>query len=204
MNKQTNKALDLQSRQELALIPVGIAINLAIGTLAHTLKVPVYLDAIGTIIITLILGLRSGILVGVLSFLIGGVLTNPVLPWFCGTQAVIAIYTHIVARYGGFKSYPKLIAAGIGLGIVAAIASAPVIVMLFGGITGSGASLVVAVLLKSGEGIIKSVALSGLASEPLDKTIQCLISIWILRGLPKTMLQNFKNGSLLQNKLIQE
>ncbi len=199
-----NKMTSLQSRQGLALIPVGIAVNLTIGTIAHTLKVPVYLDAIGTIITTLILGLRAGISVGVLSFLIGGVLTNPVLPWFCGTQVVIAVYTHIVGRYGGFKSFWKTIASGIGLGIVAAIASAPIIVMLFGGVTGSGASLVVAVLLKSGQGIVKAVALSGLASEPMDKTIQCLASIWILKGLPKTMLQNFKSGSLLQNKLIQE
>jgi energy-coupling factor transport system substrate-specific component len=199
-----NKLSNLQSRQVLALIPVGIGINLAIGTIAHTLKIPIYLDAIGTIIVTLILGLRAGISVGVLSFLIGGVLTNPVLPWFCGTQVVIAVYTHIVARYGGFKSLWRTIASGIGLGVVAAIASAPVIVMLFGGVTGSGASLLVAVLLKSGEGVIKSVVLSGFASEPLDKTIQCLISIWILRGLPKTMLQNFKSGSLLQNKIIQD
>jgi energy-coupling factor transport system substrate-specific component len=204
MNKSTNKESSLLSRQSLALIPVGIAINLAIGTIAHTLKVPVYLDAIGTIIITLLLGLVPGILVGVLSFLIGGLLTNPVLPWFCGTQVVIAVYTHVVARYGGFKSVWKTIASGIGLGVVAAIASAPVIVMLFGGVTGSGASLLVAVLLKSGEGVIKSVVLSGFASEPLDKTIQCLVSIWLLRGLPKTMLQNFKNGSLRQNKIIQE
>jgi energy-coupling factor transport system substrate-specific component len=204
MNKSANKGSSLQSRQALALIPLGIAINLTIGTIAHTLKVPVYLDAIGTIIITLILGLVPGISVGVLSFLIGGLLTNPVMPWFCGTQVAIAVYTHIVARYGGFKSVWKTIASGIGLGVVAAITSAPVIVMLFGGVTGSGASLLVAVLLKSGEGVIKSVVLSGFASEPLDKTIQCLVSIWLLRGLPKTMLQNFKNGSLLQNKIIQE
>jgi energy-coupling factor transport system substrate-specific component len=190
-----------QSRQALAVIPLGIALNLALGTIVHTLKLPIFLDAIGTITVTLLLGMRAGIAVGVLSFLIGGLLTDPVLPWFSGTQAIIAIYTHIVAKYAGFKSIHKTVLSGLGLGIVAAIASAPVIVMLFGGVTGSGSSLVVAFLLKSGQGIIKSVLLSGLASEPLDKTLQCLLAVWIIRGLPRTILQKFTNGSLIQNNM---
>jgi energy-coupling factor transport system substrate-specific component len=198
------KQLNIQSRQALAMIPLGIAMNLGLGTIVHTLKLPIFLDGVGTITITLLLGMRAGIAVGVLSFLIGGLLVNPVLPWFCGTQVAIAVYTHIVARYAGFKSIPRTVLSGIGLGVVAAITSAPVIVMLFGGITGSGSSLVVAFLLKSGQGIIKSVLLSGLASEPLDKTLQCLLSMWILRGLPKSILQNFSNGSLIQNKMLKE
>jgi energy-coupling factor transport system substrate-specific component len=198
------KQLNIQSRQALAVIPLGIAMNIVLGTIVHTLKLPIFIDAVGTITVTLLLGMPAGIAVGVLSFLIGGLLTDPVLPWFSGTQAIIAIYTHIIARYAGFKSIPKTILSGIGLGVVAAIASAPVIVMLFGGITGSGSSLVVAFLLKSGQGIIKSVLLSGLASEPLDKTLQCLLSMWILRGLPKSILQKFTNGSLIQNKILKE
>lgn len=188
-------------RQELALVPIGIALNLAIGTLVHSLKLPVYVDAVGTIAVTLLVGMRAGIIVGVASFLIGG-LSNPVLPWFCGTQAAIAIYAHIAGRRGWFGSIPKTILAGIGLGVVAGVISAPVIAILFGGVTGSGASLVVAVLLKSGESLYKSVLLSGLASEPLDKTIQCLLAVWLLRGLPQRLLRRFQGGSLVQNGIV--
>jgi energy-coupling factor transport system substrate-specific component len=186
-------------KQELTLIPLGIALNLAIGGLVFALKLPVYLDAVGTIIITIIAGVRAGIAVGVLSFLIGGLLFNPVLPYFCGTQAAIAIYTHLVAKRGGFRNIGWTILSGIGLGVVAGIVSAPVIVALFGGVTGSGASLVVAFLLKAGEGLYKSVLLSGLASEPLDKTLQCLLAFFLLRGLPKTVLGHFRSGSLEKN-----
>lgn len=189
-------------RQELALVPIGIALNLAIGTLVHALKLPVYVDAVGTIAVTLLVGVRAGIVVGVLSFLVGGALTNPVLPWFCGTQAAIAIYTHLVARRGWFGATYKTVLAGIGLGVVAGAVSAPVIAILFGGVTGSGASLVVAVLLKAGQGLYKSVLLSGLASEPLDKTIQCLLAVWLLRGLPQRLLRRFHGGSLSQNGIV--
>ncbi len=191
-------------QQNLALIPLGIALNLALGTLVHILKLPVYVDAVGTIAVTLLVGLRAGIIVGVLSFLIGGVLVNPVLPWFSGTQAVIAIYSHIAARKGGFKTVPRTILVGIGLGIVAAVVSAPVIVYLFGGITGSGASLIVAFLLASGKSVLKSVILSGLAAEPLDKTIQCLLAVWLLKGLPQSLLSRFRDGSLEENNLVRK
>lgn len=189
-------------QQELALIPLGIALNLAIGTIVHLLKLPIYVDAVGTIVVTLVAGLRAGVLTGVLSFLLAGVLTNPVLPYFAGTQAAIAVYTYLVASRGGFKTYLRVIVAGIGLGVVAGVVSAPVIVYLFGGITGSGASMIVAFLLASGKSVLRSVILSGLAAEPLDKTIQCLLAIWLLRGLPQTLLRRFRGGKLDENDLI--
>jgi energy-coupling factor transport system substrate-specific component len=80
--------------------------------------------------------------------------------------------------------------------------SAPVIVALFGGITGSGASLVVAFLLASGNSVIQSVVLSGLAAEPLDKTIQVLLALWLLRGVPGSLLERFRNDRLTKNGLL--
>jgi energy-coupling factor transport system substrate-specific component len=192
-----------QSRaQNLSLVIAGIALNLALGTLVHTLKLPVYVDAVGTILVTLLAGWVAGAVTGVSSFLIGGLLTNPVLPWFAGTQAAIAVFVHLAARQGWLKSWARVVVTGVLLGVVAGIVSAPVIVKLFGGITGSGASLVVAFLLASGKSVMKSVVLSGLAAEPLDKTLQCLLAVWVLRGLPQTLLARFRGGSLQENHFI--
>src|SRR5258707_8730882 len=102
-----------KARQELALIPLGIALNLALGLLVHTLKIPLYVDAVGTVTITLLAGMRAGVLVGVVSFVIWGIF-NPVYFWFCGTQAAIAVYTHLVAKGGGFRTWPRTILAGVG------------------------------------------------------------------------------------------
>jgi energy-coupling factor transport system substrate-specific component len=90
----------------------------------------------------------------------------------------------------------------MGLGLLAGIVSAPVIVFLFGGITGSGASLLVAFLLASGRTILKSVVLSGLAAEPLDKTLQCLLAAWILRKSPHRLLERFEGGALRENGFV--
>jgi energy-coupling factor transport system substrate-specific component len=190
------------SKHLLTVIPLGIALNLGIGTLVHLLKAPVYVDAVGTIAITLLCGPMIGVVVGVASFLLGGILTNPVLPWFSGTQAAIALYTALVASRGGFRSYPRTIASGVGLGIVAGVVSAPVIAYLFGGVTGSGASFIAAFLLASGKTLMQSVILSGIAAEPLDKTIQCLLAVWLLRGLPRSILRRFAGGYLVRNKIV--
>ena len=63
------------------LIAFGILLNLVPAAIISALKLPVYIDAVGTILITLVLGIRAGILTGVLSFLIGGVTQNPVMPF---------------------------------------------------------------------------------------------------------------------------
>ncbi len=205
----------MQRLRVLALIPFGIALNLALGTVVATLKVPLYLDAIATIAVTLLAGLRPGLIVGVGSFLLGGMLVNPVLPWFSGTQAIIALYINFVAskswltvnapangRLPLWVYYIRLVGVGACLGIVAGIASAPVIVWLFSGLTGSGPSLVVAFLLKSGETLFKSVLLSGLASEPLDKALQLMIAIGLLKSLPDSLKRSFGGPHLEKNGLI--
>lgn len=185
----------------LTLVPMGIALNLSLGTLVHALRLPVYLDEVGTVCVTLLVGLRAGLAVGILSFLIGGPLTNPVLPWFTGTQIAVALYTHFLGRRGFIRTLRRTILSGIGLGILAGVVSAPVVVLLFGGLSGSGAALITAFLLASGKTVIQSVLLAGLASEPLDKTLQLLLARHILRGIPKSILERFSNPSLQSNGL---
>ena len=73
----------------LMVIPVGVAINLAVGTLIQIIKLPIFLDSIGTVIISVLGGPLPGILTAVITVLVGGLLTNPVLPWFICTAIAI-------------------------------------------------------------------------------------------------------------------
>ena len=184
-----------------ALVPLGILLNLGIGTLVHILKLPLFVDATGTILVTLLIGWRWGALTGVLSFLIGGLLTNPVMPWFSGTQAAIAVVAGLAAAKGGFKTLPRTIVTGVAIGIVAAIVSAPVIIWLFGGITGSGSGFLTSFLLASGKRIVEAVVLTGISCEPIDKTLQCLLIFWLIRSLPVRLRQRFLSVGYLDRNL---
>lgn len=186
--------------KQIALIGMLISLNVAIGGIVHAIKLPIYLDAIGTIIAALLLGLIPAILVGVLSFLIAAVMINPVYIWFIGTQAVIAGCSYLLAsQFSAFKSIGRVIPTGIALGIIACIFSAPVIVFVFGGVAGSGRDLLTAGLISTGQQIYKAVVLSGVASEPVDKLLQALAAFYTVRAMPKRVLSQFRNKTLEKN-----
>src|SRR5258708_22280154 len=65
------------------LIPVAIAINIVIGEIVVLLKLPVYLDSIGTVLVGAICGPWAGALTGALSNTIWGLLLDPnAFPWW--------------------------------------------------------------------------------------------------------------------------
>lgn len=184
----------------LALIPTGIALNIALGTLVSVVKLPIFMDAVGTIIVTLLIGWRAGVVVGVVSFLLMAVLVNPAYVYFIGTQACIALVVYVFAtRLRSFRSLGATIATGVAVSIVAAIVSAPVIVLAFGGVAGSGRDLITAVLMNSGTQIVKAVLLSGAASEPIDKTLQVLLAASLIRTAPRTLIDRFQSGIVRAN-----
>jgi energy-coupling factor transport system substrate-specific component len=188
------------STRTLALIPLCVALNVVMGGLIHVLKIPIYYDAVGTIVAAIILGFFSGSLVGILSFALMAILVSPVYIYFLGTQVAIAGFTYLVASYlAGFRTILRSIASGIGLGVVAGIISAPVIVYVFGGATGSGRDLMTAIIAASGQQIMKAVALSGLASEPIDKTVQVLTAVMLIRGIPASLRTLFDTTAVNRN-----
>lgn len=186
----------------LVLIPLGIGLNVGFAALVGLLKIPVYLDAIGTIIITLIIGLRAGIITGIISFVLMTVTgLGPYHIYFSGTQVVIALLIYLAASRNFFKTVPRVMVTGIVVGIAAAIVSAPVIVYLFGGIEANGPGLITTFLAATGKTITESVVLKGISVEPIDKTIQCVLAFMLIRSLPTSLLKRFNSPLLEKNFL---
>lgn len=184
----------------LTFIPLAIAINVGVGAIVKALNAPLYLDSIGTILTTLLLGWRAGIIVGVLGFAITSIFINPFAIYFFGTQIAIALFTNLMGRLAWFSNALKSTISGFLLGIVAAIISAPVIILVFQGATGNGAALVTSFFAKTGHQIIQSVFMSGFSIEPIDKGLQCLLAFIILKSLPPTLLSKFVKGSISKNR----
>lgn len=176
----------------LILIPIGIGINLGIGSVVKVLNLPFYLDAIGTILITILLGWRAGTITGVLSFVFMTVLgVGPFHIYFSLTQVAIALSTHLFLEVGLLKRWWTVPVAGVLIGCIAAIVSAPVIVYLFGGVEGNGPGLITVFLMSTGRTIYESVVLKGLSIEPLDKTIQLLVAFFVIAFLSPRLRMHF-------------
>jgi energy-coupling factor transport system substrate-specific component len=169
--------------QKLALIVVGLTLNLGLGFLVSALKLPFYLDTIGTILATYYGGLELGIIVGIATMSLGS-LYSPTSWAYIPTAIAVACFVRLTTRFGYLTKIVPTIFLGIGLGIVCALVSAPITVFAFGGMSTAGADYFTASFLAMGRTIARSVVLGGLASDPIDKLFTSLISLAIIRRLP--------------------
>lgn len=196
-----NQSIEIRQNKMLAIafVPLAIALNVGIGAIVKMLNLPLYIDSIGTILTTILLGWVYGAIVGVLGFVLTSVLINPLAIYFCGTQVAIALFVHFTGKTGWLKNVFKSVVSGVGLGIVAAIISAPVIIFVFQGATGNGAALITSFFIKMGNQIVNSIFMAGFSIEPIDKTIQVLLAFFILKSIPRSLLEHFKSGTLEMN-----
>src|SRR5262245_35681263 len=96
------------STSGLALMPVAIAINIAVGSLIYALRLPIYLDSIGTVLVGALAGPWAGALTGLLSNLIWSILpvpggAGPTAAFFAPVAAVIGLMAGFWASRGVFR-----------------------------------------------------------------------------------------------------
>ena len=113
---QTNRLESITSQfdtRTIVLIPIAIAINIILGqTVAAALKVPVYLDSIGTILVGVIAGPIAGAVTGGLANLIWTyVLPAPFHSDYAAPFFIVAVEIGLLAgifgRLGFFRSRPN-------------------------------------------------------------------------------------------------
>jgi energy-coupling factor transport system substrate-specific component len=173
------------------LIPVAIAINIVIGQIVVLLKLPVYLDSIGTVLVAALCGPWAGALTGMLSNIIWGLAIDPnAFPWF-PVAFFIGLVAGLMANAGFFKSWWKVVVTGFVVALAAAIVSTPIAVYLYGGITASGSSFITAYLLQTGQGVLQAVFNTNFLVEPVDKITTAMLAFAIARGLSKRFLARF-------------
>ena len=87
----------------LVLMPIAIAINIILGaTVANALKIPIYLDSIGTILVAALAGPIPGALTGALSNLIWTYVLPP--PFQNGPAAAFAIVAAVIGLMAGLMA----------------------------------------------------------------------------------------------------
>jgi energy-coupling factor transport system substrate-specific component len=184
----------------LIAIALCAALNFAVGAVVYLVKLPIYMESIGTILCAMLIfpdrwaAFVCALIAGLASVAVIGLLVNPFLPWFSLTVLAIALISAFVTATGDgvYRARPpqllafvvRVVLFGVLTGVVAAIVSAPVVAYLFGGVTGSGSAFLVAFFLKTGETLMRSVLWSGLTADPIDKVLQVLIAALLFRATP--------------------
>lgn len=178
--------------RDLVVIRLGVAVNLVIGQVAAALLLPVFLDTIGTVLVAALVGPRAAIVAGLTSQVLNAVLSGN-FTWlpFGLVQIVIALYAALAARLGAFRRLSTAIPAGLGLGLVAASASAPISYFLFGGVTAGGVTAVTTVIRALGAPLPVAVVAASYSTDLLDKSLVFALVAVVLRSLPHQMAVRF-------------
>ena len=128
---QTRRLESISSQfdtRTIVLIPIAIAINIILGqTVSAALKVPIYLDSIGTILVGVLAGPIAGALTGGLANLIWTyILPAPFHSDYAAPFFIVAVEIGLLAgifgRLGFFRSRPNAPVGQVAIGAVIVVA----------------------------------------------------------------------------------
>jgi energy-coupling factor transport system substrate-specific component len=170
------------------LIPLGVAINLVGGEVAFRLSLPLYMDSIGTAIIAAIMGPFVGAVLGVLYNVINAIIGGNMMSALFGIcNIATAFVVGFMAKKGKFKTVVHAIIATVGVALANALLGAPIAIVVYGGIQGSGVDLVVAGFLALGNDILNAAFMARVPINLVDKGIAVFVAWLILKRLPANM-----------------
>jgi len=189
--QEASPAARLLNTKTLILTAGCIALNMALGKTVAILKLPVFLDSIGTMLAAVLCGPLVGLLTGLVTNLLWGLISSPTAAAFAPVAATIGLVAGLLARAGLFRQPWRAAIAGAIIAMALAFVAVPIRIYLFGGVTGSGADFLTAYLLKVGQSLFGSVLVTVITSNLMDKILTALIVWGIVRGLPRRLTGDF-------------
>ena len=178
------------STYRICIIAFAICINLIGGQIALFLRLPIYLDSIGTVFIASVLGPLYGMLPNLLSGLLMGMTVDIYSLYYAPVGMILGFVTGLVYK----KYHPKkgwILLAAIVITIPSTIVSSCITAFLFGGITSSGSSILVQLLAKTPLGMVGSCFAVQFITDYIDRVI-CMYAVAVLmKALPRKMKENY-------------
>lgn len=179
MNKNSNI-------RNITIVGLGIALNVVGAFIAMNLRLPIYMDSIGTILIACLLGPRYAVLTGVCGSIVSGITFDIYSLYFAPVQ----ISTGLLAGVMYNKGFLKGVKTPLGVllfTIPTSIISACIAAFLFGGITSSGSSYIVQILKAMGMPDVFSVFITQVFTDYADKFIGVALVALGVNALPKSI-----------------
>lgn len=178
---------------QMSFIALGAVINIIGGNLALVLRLPIYLDGIGTFLVAALLGPLYGLIPGIISGIVSGITTDIYAFYFIPVQMIIGIMAGILFKTPLMGKW-KLVFGALLISIPGTIAGAGITAYVFGGITSSGSSVLVALFNQLGMGLAESVFTVQVLTDYADRLISAGIVITILAVMSNKMKMQIRRG----------
>jgi len=168
------------SVQRQCLAALGAVLNVITAFVAMTLRLPIYLDSTGTVLISSLLGPKYGIVTGVLGSILSGLTFDIYSFYFAPVQILTALTASLVMHSHWGKGF-QLVISGLAVALPTALVSAVITAFVFGGQTSSGSSYLVAFLHNLGLELTVSCFVVQILTEYLDKLVAMLLARLVLK-----------------------
>jgi energy-coupling factor transport system substrate-specific component len=184
----------------LVLIPAAIGINYLGKLFAGLLKLPLWLDAIGTCLAAVLAGPIVGAICGAANNIIYGLTMDPISTVYALTNIGIGIAVGILAHNGFMKNIKGAIVTSLVVGVVAVIISTPLNIAFWGGTTGNvwGDALYAWAIAQNLPVWIAS-GLDELVVDLPDKIAVVLLVFAIQKSLPKSLISLYQSSEEVES-----
>jgi energy-coupling factor transport system substrate-specific component len=184
-------------RLSLFLIPIGIAINFVGGQIAILLKLPLYLDAIGTIVVGALCGFIPGIIVGLVSNVLNSI-SSPITLFYAVLNIMFGIAAAYLSKKGVFKSFWKTLVSALLFAFIGGGLGSLITWTLYGFDFGTGVSSVFAIPLHEVVGLPRYVAqfTAEFGMDIFDKVLTVIAAFGILHAIPMRFLAKLPLGRI--------
>lgn len=168
-----------------------VTINVVLAYITLNLRLPIFMDTLGTMLGTRFFGLKYGLLIASAGSVVSS-FTDPYAIPYLPTYIATATMVWVVYRSEKLKKLPLLLKVAL-VTIPSATIGGIITAYIFGGITSSSTSVIVATLTKTGLSLFQSSLLVQLGSEYVDKIIVMFLMENIIQYLPHKFLERIPN-----------
>ncbi len=183
----------------IVLIPVAIGINYVGKLFASLLRLPLWLDSIGTMLAGMLAGPFVGAVSGAANNVIYGVTVDPISFVYALTSVAIGLTVGFLMMKNMIKNLPLAIFSGFVVAVVAAVVSTPLNVIFWEGQTGNlWGDALFAFLMSKKTSIWLASFLDEFVVDIPDKVISMVIAYYIFKSLPKNLISLYSEKSEIE------
>lgn len=168
---------------QLCVIALAAVMNIVGGQIALVLKLPIYLDCIGTIMTGALLGPVAGLFPNLIGGLVMGFTTDIYSLFFMPVGMITGFMAGIMFHTRWMKG-GRMLFGSLLMTVPGTIVSALTCVVLFGGLTSSGSSLLIPLLRQWGWGETASICAVQIVTDYADRLISVFVVGVLLKNLP--------------------
>lgn len=177
----------------VAMIPAGIALNWVANSIVEMLKLPLFLNNIGTVLNAIVIGPIWGAVTALMTNVILALVVRWTYLPFALVGMLVAFLGYYAFKKGWFQKTWKVIVSGAITGVIASALATVISVYVFGGFSGHTVDVLTAGLIATGQKIFSAAFIANMPGTMADKILTFWIVWMILKIFPARYLPNSKD-----------